>query len=184
MVITHYYIQFRPVFKKTRAGSRFYTHPQGTKDTDQARDASVKEFVESAVRRSNHFVELTGKAGDVILAHPLMPHSASKNYRRIPRFITNPPITLKDPLNFNRPNPEDYSLCEMKILQTLGVSSLPDWKIDGPRKRFPPRTRAGKDVMIMAEVERMKAHAMKTGGVVESMHVNGPVPYQVIEASG
>ena len=45
------------MFKKTRSGSRFYAHPQGTKDTDQARDASIKEFVENAVKQSNHFVE-------------------------------------------------------------------------------------------------------------------------------
>jgi hypothetical protein len=36
----------------------------------------------------------------------------------------------------------------------------------------------------MEEVERMKAHALKTGGVVESIHINGPVEYQVIKASG
>ena len=35
----------------------------------------------------------------------------------------------------------------------------------------------------MEEVERMKAHALKTGGVVDSMHINGPVQYQIV-ASG
>ena len=38
--------------------------------------------------------------------------------------------------------------------------------------------------MIMAEVERMKAYDAQTGGVVDSMHINGPVPYQVVVASG
>lgn len=73
---------------------------------------------------------------------------------------------------------------ELKILQTLGADSLPDWKIVGSRKRFTPRTRAGKDAMIIEEVERMKAHALETGGTVDSMHINGPVPYQVIVARG
>ncbi|KZS90207.1 hypothetical protein SISNIDRAFT_479583 [Sistotremastrum niveocremeum HHB9708] len=154
--------------------------PEGTSDTAAARDPSVKQFVEAAVRKASHFVELTGKAGDVILAHPLMPHSASKNHRRIPRFITNPPITLKEPLNLNRSNPNDYSLVELKTLKDLGVASLPDWKITGPRRRFPPRTRAGKDATIMEEVARLKAHAEETGGVVDSMHINGPVVYQAI----
>lgn len=162
----------------------FFERPQGTRDTETERDDDVKAFVEAAVKRSNNFVELTGKAGDVILAHPLMPHSASKNYRRIPRFITNPPITLKEPLNFDRADLRDYSLCELKILRTLGVASLPDWKITGTRRRFTPRTRAGKDKTIMQEVERMKAYAEKFGGEVESMHLNGPVPYQVIVARG
>jgi len=161
---------------------RFYERPEGTRDTDESRDEEVKKFVESAVRRSDNFVELTGQAGDVILAHPLMPHSASKNYRRIPRFITNPPITLKEPLNFNRADARDYSLVELKTLQTLSLPSLPDWKITSPRRRFAPRTRAGKDEMIMREVERMREHAARVGGVVDSMHLNGPVPYQVVVA--
>ena len=76
------------------------------------------------------------------------------------------------------------SLVELKVLRTLGVDALPDWRISGPRRRFTPRTRAGKDAMIMEEVERMKAHAAKTGGTVDSMHINGPVPYQVIVARG
>ena len=41
---------------------------------------------------------------------------------------------------------------------------------------------AGKDAMIVAEVERMKAHELRTGGAykVESMHINGRVPYQTV----
>ena len=31
---------------------------------------------------------------------------------------------------------------------------------------------------------RMQAHARATGGTVDSMHVDGPVPYQVVVASG
>lgn len=71
-------------------------------------------------------MQLTGKKGDVILIHPLMvsaivlnnmfmpismdvqPHSASKNHKRIPRFITNPPITLKEPFKLHRECKEDY----------------------------------------------------------------------------
>ena len=37
--------------------------------------------------------------------------------------------------------------------------------------------------MIISEVERMKAHALKSGGIVDSMHINGPVPYQVVVSS-
>ena len=60
------------------------------------------------------------------------------------------------------------------------MESLSDWKITGARRRYTPRTRAGKDSMIIQEVERLKAHALRTGGVVDSMHINGPVSYQVI----
>ena len=36
------------------------------------------------------FHEMTGKKGDVILMHPLMLHSASKNERRAARTHTSP----------------------------------------------------------------------------------------------
>ncbi|THH08763.1 hypothetical protein EW145_g2487 [Phellinidium pouzarii] len=151
----------------------------------------------------------TGKAGDVVIFHPLMvlqsslvkcrillifaiyiylqPHSASKNYKRIPRFITNPPVTLKGPLNLARENPDDYSLTELVILRALGengidAAKMKDWKITGKRRRFTPRTRGGKDAMIIAEVARMKQYALRSGGAikVDSMHINGPVPYQTV----
>ena len=72
------------------------------------------------------------------------------------------------------------SLVEQKILNELGVQSLPNWHITTQRKRFTPRTRAGKDALIIAEVERLKAHSLKTGTSFESMHINGPVQYQVV----
>ncbi|KAI0633815.1 hypothetical protein C8Q77DRAFT_814098 [Trametes polyzona] len=177
-----------------------HDHPEGASEMPQDPDGSRSIC---SIQTCKEFVELTGDAGDVILLHPFMPHSASKNHLRIPRFITNPPVTLKEPLNLNRSNPDDYvrafsllcsaahsltytntqSLVELKILQTLGVDRLPDWHIVGPRRRFVPKTRAGKDAMIVAEVERMKAHALRTGETVDSMHINGPVPYQVVVAT-
>jgi len=66
-------------------------------------------------------------------------------------------------------------LVELKTLQSLGVSSLPDWKITGERLSYTPRTRAGKNALIESELARMKAHAEKTGGVVESMHLKSEV---------
>lgn len=57
------------------------------------------------------------------------------------------------------------------------MSSLPDWRITGERQRFTPRTRAGKNARILEELERMKTHAAETGGVVDSMHIDGIVKY-------
>ena len=64
----------------------------------------------------------------------------------------------------------------------IDLASLKDWKPTRPRLRFTPRTRAGKDALIMEEVTRMKEHAKKSGGAyqIESMHINGPVPYQTV----
>jgi len=42
----------------------------------------------------DNFVELIGDVGDVILMHPLMMHSASKNNKRVPRIITNPAVSV------------------------------------------------------------------------------------------
>ena len=53
-----------------------------------------------------------------------MLHSAAKNFLRIPRVITNPPVGMREPFNFNRENPDDYSLVEKKTLAALGVDRL------------------------------------------------------------
>ncbi|OBZ67079.1 hypothetical protein A0H81_12880 [Grifola frondosa] len=76
------------------------------------------------------------------------------------------------------------SLVELKVLRALGVDALPDWKATSPHQRFTPRTRAAKDATIVEEVARLKEHALKTGGMVDSMHINGPVPYAVVVARG
>lgn len=91
------------------------------------------------------FHEMTGKTGDVILMHPLMLHSASRNSLRVPRVITNPLTSAKEPFNFDRENPEDYSLVERKTLKELGVERLKGWKITGQREAIVP--------------ERLKVHA-------------------------
>jgi len=57
------------------------------------------------------------------------------------------------------------------------VSSLPDWKITGERKRFTPENNANKDSRLLVELERLKAHAAKTGGIVDSIHVEGVAEY-------
>ncbi|KAF8584672.1 hypothetical protein K439DRAFT_1633385 [Ramaria rubella] len=131
----------------------------------------------NAIQQCNEFVEATGEAGDVFICHGFMPHSASRNHLRIPRFITSPKIVLKEPFNYNRENPEDYSLVEQKTLRELGVSSLPDWKITAPRARFTPANNAPKDSRLPLELQRMKDYAAKTGGVVDSIHVNGIAKY-------
>ena len=70
------------------------------------------------------FVELTGEAGDVVLLHPYMLHATSQNVLGVARIITNPPLALREPMNFNRPRPGDFSLVEQAVLRGLGVSRL------------------------------------------------------------
>ena len=81
------------------------------------------------------FREVTGKVGDVILMHPYMLHASSQNHSGKARFITNPPVALKEPMNFNRADPADYSPVEQVVLNALGVERL-DFQPEAERQRF------------------------------------------------
>lgn len=89
------------------------------------------------IKRCTEFVELTGEAGDIALIHPYMLHSASQNPSGRARFITNPPVHLREPMCFDRENPEDYSLVERGVLHSLGVERL-DFRPTAPRERIVP----------------------------------------------
>lgn len=85
--------------------------------------------------RDESFFEVTGKVGDVYFLHPLLLHSASRNLRRNVRIITNAAVSLKEPFNFNRADPKDYSLVEQKTLRELGrPEGIPEWKITRERE--------------------------------------------------
>lgn len=87
--------------------------------------------------RDESFHEATGQVGDVYFLHPFMLHSASRNLLRNVRIITNPPVALKEPFQYNRPSRDEYSLVEAKTLKDLGrPDGLPEWKIQGPRERL------------------------------------------------
>jgi hypothetical protein len=98
---------------------------------------------------------MTGNTGDVILMHPLMVHSASVNSLRIPRIITNPPVSLKEPFNFDRRDPKKYSLVEKKTLQALGVDRLKGWEIVGGREYIVPERLRAQEEMKKQELQRL-----------------------------
>ncbi|KAH7927759.1 hypothetical protein BV22DRAFT_1031378 [Leucogyrophana mollusca] len=115
------------------------------------------------VKTCSKFVEVTGEIGDVVLLHPLMLHSASKNHLRIPRIITNPPVALKEPFNFNRENPDDYSLVERKTLKALGVDQL-DYKITTERRGVVPLRVKIQQQMLEDEKKRLAALEKASAG--------------------
>ncbi|KAH8815516.1 hypothetical protein F5884DRAFT_772660 [Xylogone sp. PMI_703] len=137
-----------------------YEHPEGVSPRMVPRGEEPKYedlgFYIDVVQHCNEFHEMTGKLGDVILMHPLMVHSASRNSLRIPRIITNPPVSLVEPFNFNRENPDDYSLVELKTLQALGKDSLPGWKATGPRESVVPERLKRQNEMKRLELERLE----------------------------
>ena len=79
---------------------------------------------QAIIKQCTRFEEMTGNAGDFVILHPFMLHASSQNVIRQPRFMSNPPVVLKEPMNFNRPNPEDFSLLERATLHYLGVERL------------------------------------------------------------
>ena len=76
------------------------------------------------VAQCQRFEELTGEVGDFVILHPFMLHASSQNTLRRPRFMTNPPVVLKEPMNLNRESPEEFSLLERATLHYLGKERL------------------------------------------------------------
>lgn len=64
-------------------------------------------------------------------------------------------MALKDPFNFDREDPREYSLFEKKILKELGVDSLPHWKIRGEREILKPNREAIHARMKELELRRL-----------------------------
>ncbi len=114
--------------------------------------------------KCNLFQQMTGKVGDVILMHPLMIHSASRNCCGTPRIITNPSVHLKEPFQFDRKDPDEFSLVERKTLRELGVMSLPEWQIKGERKKLLPGRVEIHDRMREIEKRRLKGENMGATG--------------------
>ncbi|KAK5159231.1 hypothetical protein LTS14_002373 [Recurvomyces mirabilis] len=108
------------------------------------------------------FVEASGKVGDVYLLHPLMLHSASNNKLRELRIITNPPVSLNEPFDFDRRDESLYSVVERKTLKELGKERLPGWEITEPRMAVVPERLRRQAAMREEELKRLqdlKGHA-------------------------
>lgn len=114
-------------------------------------------FYETVVGKCKEFHEMTGSVGDVILLHPLMVHSQSVNSLRLPRIITNPPVSLNEPFNFDREDSSQYSIVERKTMHDLGKDRLRGWKIkDGRADVVPGRVKA-QERMKEQELERLNS---------------------------
>lgn len=85
------------------------------------------------VEQCHEFVEVTGEVGDFIILHPFMLHASSNNHSGRVRFMTNPPVVLREPMNLNRDDPDDFSLIELATLHGLGVERY-DFRPTAPRE--------------------------------------------------
>jgi hypothetical protein len=68
-----------------------------------------------------------------VLLHPFTLHATSQNVLGVARFITNPPLALREPMRFDPPQ----SLVERAILRGLGVDRL-DFVPTAPRESVVP----------------------------------------------
>lgn len=102
-------------------------HPEGV----NPKDFKFQEMISQCTQ----FEEITGKAGDFVILHPFMLHASSQNVIGKPRFMSNPPIVLKEPMNLNRENSEDFSLLERATLHYLGLERL-DFRPAALREAF------------------------------------------------
>jgi hypothetical protein len=154
-----------------------YDHPEGVSPrmvsrhdnpTFASEGSDLSFYINIAKQMPDEaFVEVTGEVGDVYLLHPLMLHSASNNTLRKVRVITNPPVSVKEPFNFNRADGR-YSVVEQKTLNALGQENLEGWKITAERQRLVPDSAKVKAEMKRLEEERL---AKQKGVEVKAVEV-------------
>jgi ectoine hydroxylase-related dioxygenase (phytanoyl-CoA dioxygenase family) len=122
-------------------------HPEGVLPT---------EFdFQALTRQCTEFVELTGRAGDVVLIHPYVLHATSQNVIKHGRLITNPPIALCEPMNFARADGSEHSTVERAVLNGLGVDTF-DFKPTGERELVVPKRVLEQQRREAAEAQRLR----------------------------
>ncbi len=114
------------------------------------------------IGQCHDFVEMTGKAGDVVLLHPFTLHATSQNVLGVSRIITNPALALREPMNFNRPDARDFSLVERAVLRGLGVDRL-DFVPAAPRESLVPERVHRQQARAAVENARLAAAKPASG---------------------
>ncbi|MFL6064217.1 MAG: phytanoyl-CoA dioxygenase family protein [Friedmanniella sp.] len=123
-------------------------HPEGVLPT---------EFdFQGLTRECTDFLELTGRAGDVVLMHPYMLHATSQNVLKHGRLITNPPIALRQPMHFDRADPSEHSPVERAVLHGLGVERF-DFRRTGEAEMVVPERVREQQRREAAEAQRLAA---------------------------
>ena len=122
-------------------------HPGGVKPDDFSHA--------NLIQYCSHRIELTARAGDVVLMHPYMMHTSSFNHSQTARLIINPCCKFSEPMDFNRSDPDDFSLVESTVLRALGVDRL-DFQIQGQREQLVPGRLKRQEELRRAEEERLR----------------------------
>jgi hypothetical protein len=133
-------------------------HPEGVypADHEPVPDGGTRFAYADLVAGCRDFVEATGEAGDVYLLHPFILHAKAQNVLRVPRFITNPPLALAEPMRFDRADPDDQSLVELAVLRALGARRF-EFTPAGPREALVPARVAAQARLLADEKRRLAA---------------------------
>ena len=128
-------------------------HPEGVLPTDF-------DF-RALTRQCKHLVELTGDFGDVVLMHPYMLHATSQNVINHGRLITNPPIALREPMQFDREDARSFSAVELAVLRGLGVDRF-RFERTGEREEVVPERILAQQRREAVETARLAAAGAPT----------------------
>jgi hypothetical protein len=86
-------------------------HPEGIAHRDLFREVLSEPI--------GNFHEITGSAGDVVLAHPFMFHTKGMKHNGPPRIISNTEAGLRQPMTLAGAPGDDYSILEQSIRRAL-----------------------------------------------------------------
>lgn len=81
-------------------------------------DRLMNEWYEDEDGVQLKVTEAAANAGDVILCHPFLYHARTQNHLKIPRFMCNRTMPLKERIQLNRED-ADYSPLELSIRRAL-----------------------------------------------------------------
>ncbi len=101
-------------------------HPEGLDPS------ALVEPVRRILAACADFRPLTGRQGDIVLAHPFLLHTASVNVLPAPRVISNTSVMLRAPMRFD--GADGTSPLERSILAALAVERL-DFEPTGQRRK-------------------------------------------------
>ena len=94
--------------------------------------AELREPIRRVLAGCRDFRALTGRQGDIVLAHPFLLHTASVNALDRPRVISNTSVMLRRPMRFDGAEGHP-TVVERTILAGLGVQRL-DYRPTGERR--------------------------------------------------
>jgi hypothetical protein len=90
-----------------------------------------------------------------------MLHATSQNVIKHGRLITNPPIALREPLQFDRADPREYSAVERAVLRGLEVDRYP-FQRTGERELVVPERVIEQQRREAAEAARLRSSGYRS----------------------